>query len=107
MANVTPIQQSPIEDLRNLAQIASWWEDVSEYSDRMDAAKAAFQGIARLVRHAIEGLSEPNLAAMQAGEILIREWHGQFEDRRNLRDTIQGILQAQLSGVVPKTWEAP
>lgn len=92
MPNVTPIQQPPIEDLRNALQIAN-------------AADGGFGAIARLIRHAIEGLSEPSLAAMQAGEILLREWSGTPEPERQLRDTVAGILHAQLSGIVPKTWE--
>lgn len=106
MANVTPIQQPVLEDLKNALTIASLGYDGYLGGDsRYDEVGSGFGDIVRLLRHAIEGLSEPNLAAMQAGEILLKEWHGTPEPERQLRDTLAGILRAQLTGQVPPTWE--
>lgn len=99
MPNVQPIQQPPIEDLRNALQIAK------SYVELEQPFWQTYEDIARLLAHAIEGLSEPSLVAMQAGEILLKEWQGTPEPQRQLRDTIQGILQSQLTGVVPPTWQ--
>jgi len=101
MTNVQPIQQPPIEDLRNALQITQF------HSHERVNGSPAFDDIARLLRHAIMGLSEPNLAAMQAGAILLAEWQGTPEPQRQLRDTIQGILHAQLTGEIPQTWSEP
>jgi hypothetical protein len=73
---------------------------------RYDHVHSAFGDVARLLKGALEALAEPNLAAMQAGEILLKEWNGTPEPQRQLRDTIAGILRAQVTGEIPKTWEA-
>jgi hypothetical protein len=67
----------------------------------------AFESVARLLKHALEQLGEPNLAAVQATEILVREWHGTPDAQRSARDTAAGILWAQLTGAVPPTWKVP
>ena len=69
-------------------------------------SRGAIGDIARLLRHALEQLGEPNLAAVQATEILVREWHGTPDAQRSARDTAAGILYAQMTGKVPKTWTA-
>src|SRR5712664_758296 len=98
---VQPIQQPVIEDLKNAQTMA---ELCGQQLYGISQIKEDFASIARLIRHAIEGLSEPNLAAMQAGEVLLREWSGTPEPQRQLRDTIAGILHAQLTGEIPPTW---
>ena|SRR6266550_1628840 len=102
MTNVTPIQQPPIEDLRNCLQIAQDWSRCELSAP--DTAQV-FASIARLIRHALEQLSEPNLAAIQATEILVREWHGSLEEHQNARDVAAGILRAAVTGEIPRTWE--
>lgn len=106
MPNIQPIQQPCLEDLKNALTIAEMGRDryFGVHPPSNDAI-GAFGDIARLIRHALEQLGEPNLAAIQAGEVLLKEWQGTPDERRSLRDTIQGILTAQLSGIVPKTWE--
>ncbi len=96
-------QETIIGAIRNAAQIAQLWS-MPETSTNA-RARSVFADIARLLSGALGGLSEPNLAAMQAGAILLAEWQGTPEPQRQLRDTIAGILHAQVSGVVPKTWE--
>lgn len=108
MTTVTPLQQPPIEDLRNAQMIADMWALPIPAGRSMDTAEAqgAFGDIARLVRHAIEGLSDPNLAAVQAAEILTREIEESTAvDRlREARDLAAAILRAQLTGEIPRTW---
>ena|SRR6267143_5423270 len=101
---VQPIRESVIGALRNALQIAQFWGMGMSGFEETDTQRACTK-IAELLGVAIEGLSEPNLSAMQAGEILLKEWSGTPEPQRQLRDTIQGILTAQLSGIIPKTWE--
>src|SRR5882724_9858704 len=101
--SVQPLVQPPIEDIRNAAQIANGWAESPEVREWRANARA-FEDIARLLRLAIVKLSEPNLAAMQAGEILLKEWSGTPEPQRQLRDTIAGILRAQVTGEIPRTW---
>jgi len=107
MTTVTPLISPPLDDIRNAAQTAGAFAEI--YAARLglppsNEIEAAFVRIARLLKHAIEGLSEPSLAAMQAGEVLLREWSGTPEPQRQFRDTIQGILNAQLTGEIPRTW---
>jgi len=104
MTNVTPIHQPAAEALRTAAFMAGSWA-LSDFVGKEEAA--AFAGIERLIRHALTELSKPSLAAMQAGEILLTEWSGTPEPHRQLRDTIQGILHAQLTGEIPQTWSEP
>lgn len=105
MPNVTPIQQPPVEDLRNGLMICEAWES-PELSDSETAV--AFASVARLIRHAIEGLSEPNLASVQATAILLREARNELpgvaDEPRYARDTAAAILHAAVTGVVPGTW---
>lgn len=108
MTPVTPLhsQETVAGALRNALTVACMGRDGLYGGDsRTDHIHSAFADIVRLLRHTLEGLSEPNLAAMQAGEVLLREWQGTPEPERQLRDTIAGIVAAQVSGVVPKTWE--
>lgn len=106
MPNVQPIQQSAGEDLKNALTIAEMGA-LGYYGDSPAHREvtAAFADIARLLAHALVQLGEPSLSAMQAGEILLKEWQGTPEPQRQLRDTLAGILAAQVSGIVPKTWE--
>ncbi len=105
MTNVTPIQQPCLESLKNALWIAELGRD-GEFGSlpRYDEAMGAFGDIARLLKNVLEALSEPNLSAMQAGEILLKEWSGTPEPQCQLRDTIAGILHAQLTGEIPRTW---
>jgi len=107
MTNVTPIQQPAIEDLRNALMIAELGPDLFHHIDHEQDAGSAFGDITRLLRHALEQLGEPNLAAVQATEILVREWHGTPDEQRSARDTAAGILHAQMTGAVPPTWKVP
>lgn len=106
MPNVTPLHstETVVGGLRNALWIAELGVDAIHHIDHEQDAANHFEDIARLLKNVLEGLSEPNLPAMQAGEILIRELNGTVESQRNLRDTIAGILNAQLTGNVPKTW---
>ena len=108
MTNVTPLVQPPRDDIVNALYIAELGGD-GQYggNNRYDEVSSAFQDIARLLKHALEQLGEPNLAAVQATEILVREWHGTPDGQRSARDTAAGILHAQLTGAVPPTWKAP
>jgi len=95
-------EQPPVEDLRNALQI------VEMYGDPMVQAPsfpdhALFADIARLIRHALSQLGEPSLEAVQAAEVMIREWEGSLEPR-NIRDVAAVILHAAVTGQVPPTW---
>src|SRR5258706_15955882 len=98
MTHVTPIRESVVGALRNAETLAIMGRD-GEYGgdSRYDHVHSAFGDIARLLKCALTELAEPNLAAMQAGEILLKEWSGTPEPQRQLRDTIHGILNAQRS----------
>ena len=104
MTNIIPMHsQETVEGaIRNALQIAQVWEQDAYRGDR-----PAFLNIARLLRHALEQLGEPNLAAVQAAEVLLREWHGTPDEQRSARDTAAGILHAQMTGAVPPTWKVP
>ena len=102
MTTYTPIQQPPVESLKNALTIADFGARGLHY-----AKVSPYGDIARLIRDALEKLSEPSLAAIQAARILIPEYYGKhpdYEDARAIRDTVAGILKAQLEGTVPKTW---
>lgn len=104
MTPITPIQQPALEDLKNALQIAQLWMDGApeKYWER---TAVAFGDIARLLKNVLEALSEPNLAAVQAAEILVREYHGSLDDQRSARDVAAGILRAAVTGEIPPTWE--
>ena len=56
MTDVTPLVQPPIEDLRNALMIAEAWGS----PDLSDAeTQVAFESVARLLRHALAQLGEP------------------------------------------------
>ena len=112
MTNVTPIQQPPIEDIRNALQIAQLWIEANPAQRAATFAPTALGDIARLLKHALEGLSEPSLAAVQAAATMLREAGGAYDNEghvepRYARDAAAVILHAQLTGEVPKTWSEP
>jgi len=86
--------------LRNALQIA---EGFSNYRGDSFEDREAFSDIARLIRHALSQLGEPSLEAVQAAEVMIREWEGSREPR-NVRDVAAVILHAAVTGNVPPTW---
>ena len=69
---------------------------------------ASHGAIARLIRHAIEGLSEPPLAAVQAAATMLREAQAESQgfavNQRYARDTAAAILRAAVTGEIPRTW---
>lgn len=97
--SVTPIQQPPIEDLRNALQALVAWREESLRGDLED--------VERLLAHAIEGLSEPNAAAIHVATAMLRAAMGptafELADPRLARDTASVILNAQLTGFSPET----
>jgi len=108
MTSLHPIRQAPAEDLRNALQI------VEMYGDPMVQAPgfpdhALFADIARLIRHALEGLSEPNEASLKVSREILRAALGSaFEllpesGERWVRDTVAVIVRAQITGVSPET----
>jgi len=98
MPNVTPLIQPPVEDLRNALQIAQLWNDYGPYPN--SGGKRPFGDIARLLRHALEGLGEPNEAALQAAMPWVHDDSpydaGPLAKRRAARDLAAAILNAQL-----------
>lgn len=108
MPNVQPIQQPVIEDLRNALQIAQMWVARNWDFEDANAVDHAIEDIARLIRHAIEGLSEPSLAAVQAAAILTREIEEStaVDRQREARDLAAAILRAAVTGEIPRTWES-
>jgi hypothetical protein len=106
VADVTPINQPPQEDLLNALTIAEMGKQ-GHYSGPGDAP-SAFADVARLIRHALEGLSEPNAAAIRAartftdggpfgGSPALAVPH-EADDYRRARDCAAAILHAQLKG---------
>lgn len=99
---VTPIQQPPVEDLLNALQIAQAWYD--------QTGMLPYGDIARLIRHALDQLGEPNLASIQAAATMLREAQAESQgfavNQRYARDAAAAILKAQLTGAIPRTWEA-
>src|SRR5882672_8774885 len=98
MPNVQPIQQPVLEDLRNCLMIAELGVDSIHHIDHEQDAAGCLGDIARLLKHAIEGLSEPSLAAVQAAATMLREAPdpGHVDILRYARDTAAVILKAQL-----------
>ena len=94
---MTPIQQPPIEDLRNALQVASLWLELPPGDSEHGKA---FADVARLLRHALEGLGEPNEAALQAAMPWVHDDSpydaGPLAKRRAARDLAAAILNAQL-----------
>lgn len=93
---VQPIQQPAIADIRNALQALVAWREESLRGDLKD--------VERLLRHALEGLGEPNLASVQAAEVMLREWEGSYDTQRNARDVAAVILRAAVTGEIPPTW---
>jgi hypothetical protein len=104
MTNITPMhsQETAEGALRNALTIAQMGRD-----GYLDDDGQGYRDIARLLKHTLEQLGEPSLAAVQATEILVREWHGTPDGQRSARDTAAGILHAQMTGAVPPTWKVP
>lgn len=104
MTPVVPIQQPPIEDLRNALQIAqACGDDPLVY----EGVTNIFKDIARLIRHAIEGLSEPNAAAIRDATVMLRAAMGptafELAEPRLARSVAEVILHAQVTGYSPET----
>ena len=90
--------QPPAEDLRNALQIADMGRDgfLTSGADQAEALDG-FRDIVRLLQHALQGLAEPNEAAITvAWGFLPRDILG--DPRRHARDLAAVILKAQLSG---------
>ena len=101
MTDVTPIQQPPIEDIRNATMIAESWALLNE--DRGERIPAeTLRDVARLLRHALAQLGEPNEAAIQTAYALIfGSDEATPESLRVARDEAAAILDAQLRGAPP------
>lgn len=100
--SVQPLVQPPVEDIRNAAQIAQSWAESralsgSPYGD-------AFGDVARLLKHALAQLGEPNFASIQAAATMLRDAPGPGDptdfENRYARDTAAVILNAQLRGTL-------
>lgn len=113
MTQTIPITQSPHEDLLNALQIADAVAHVVAHDPKGDKDMLqVLEGIARLIRHAMEQFGEPNLAAVQAAATMLRELGANTDDPTNFenryaRDTAAAILKAAMSGEIPKTWSEP
>ena len=107
--SVQPLVQPPIEDIRNAAQIAQSWADSNALAD--SPYGYAFASVARLLRHAMEQLGEPSFACVQATALLLREARNELpgvaDEPRYARDTAAVILNAAVTGEIPKTWSEP
>lgn len=94
--------QPPAEDLRNALQVIGAQLGAGNVP-AMDYV--AFESVARLIRHALDGLGEPNAAAIRAARsYLFRceysvtggDLHNYGE--RDFRDCAAAVIRAQLSG---------
>jgi len=106
MTDVTPLVQPPVEDLRNALQIAEAQIEVADIGmGPMSELVPTFESIARLLRHALAQLGEPNTAAIDAAKVVLRERNalaGFADDEvRYARDCAAAILDAQLRGAPP------
>lgn len=92
---IQPIQQPAIADIRNALQALIAWREESLRGDLRD--------VERLLRHALEGLGEPNAAAIQAADAMLKTYDRNTVDAasgRSARDTAAVILNAQLRGTL-------
>src|SRR5712664_2430470 len=119
MTNVTPLhsQETVVGALRNALMIAQEWGRL-DWGSAMTVPNAALkdsiashEAVARLIRHAIEGLSDPNLAAVQAAATMLRE-APENPSSRYSRDTAAAVLRAAVTGEIPPThlenlWSQP
>lgn len=107
MPNVQPIQQPCLEDLKNALTIADFWQMGMEGVPLIDTQRA-FRDIARLIRHALSQLEEPNAAAIHDATVMLRAAIGptafDLAEPRLPRDVASVILHAQLTGLSPETW---
>jgi len=94
MTEVTPLVQPPVEDIRNAAMIAESWALLNEDRGERIPAETLWD-IARLLRHALAQLGEPNEAAIQAARL----WFPLLPNEA--RDCVAAILDAQLRGAAP------
>jgi len=69
MTPITPISQPPIESLRNALQIAECYRDTLA-----PGGVEPFLDIARLIRDALDKLSEPHPATVSVAGILLHQW---------------------------------
>ena len=96
MTPIAPVQQPPIEDLRNVLQMLTNCMDSGDpaYWGDLNAMRKRIQG-------AIEGLSEPNEAAIQMAQKVTRFANGDsYLSPRDARDVAAAILSAQLRGTL-------
>ena len=114
MTEVTPLH--PVETvegaLRNALTIAELWavgvlvQATPQAQVEITAElTAAHRDVARLLRHALAQLGEPNTAAIDAAKVVLRERNalaGFADDEvRYARDCAAAILDAQLRGAPP------
>lgn len=106
MTNVTPIQQSPADALRQALEIAeTWTPTISHHDPEMSWRRIQyeFEDIARLIRHALEQLGNPNVEAIRAADVMLRSYDRNTADaasRRAAYDAAAAILNAQLTGTL-------
>ena len=99
MTNVTPLQQPPVEDLRNALTIAELWKDEVLRLPAGEHSQALYD-IARLIRHALDQLGKPNEAAIQAAKLFV-DAAGPEHWERQARDCAAAVISKQLRGVSP------
>jgi len=100
MTEVTPLH--PVETvegaLRNALTIAEMGRDGYLH----DEVREGYQDLARLLRHTLNGLSEPNATAIQTAYALIfGSDEATPESLRVARDEAAAILSSQLRGAPP------
>lgn len=109
MTDTIPLTQPPIEDLRNCLMVAELGVDLLHHIDHEQDAASAFGDIARLIRHALEGISEPNEAAIRFTTRILLAGMGERaftlvpDGHRVARDIAAAILHAQVTGLSPDT----
>ena len=100
MTNTLPIrpEQPPIEDLRNCLMIAEAWES-PELSD--SETQVAFGSVARLVRHALEGLGEPHPHTVELTRRYLEALSGKDVTDREARDFAMVVITSALKQEAP------
>lgn len=104
MTPVTPLVQPPVEDLRQIAQIAQAWAQVSGPTD--DVGRA-FIRVALLVQDILAKLGEPHPVTVSEALVLVRclPAYGSLSapsvTEREARDLAAAITRTAL------TWELP
>jgi hypothetical protein len=92
-ADIRPIQQPPVEDLRNALQIAgARWTPGALHED----GKESFDAVARLIRAALEKLASPSAGAIRAARTFL-ELYTMSELHGDDRDCAAAVIHAQLS----------